>query len=57
MPSFLAETENIKKKEDQNDRNTIAGKWQIKTVGNCYSQFPSKRARVELSCSWQKIIN
>ena len=41
MHDFLAIFEN-RKRENQNDRVTIAGKLPDETVGNCYSQFPSK---------------
>ena len=41
MHDFLAITESQKKKSE-NNRVTIAGKLQDKSVGNCYSQFPSQ---------------
>ena len=49
MLKFLATTENIKKKQDQNDRIIIAGKWSNLAAENCYSQFPILNLkRVEL---------
>ena len=48
MLSFIATTENIKNKIRTTELQ-LRKSCQIKTVGNCYSHFPSLKTRVELS--------